>query len=160
MGLGRWGKLNSETEAQLRDLVRNRNDGEKLVEFYEQYDQNKIEDSVYQQHLDALAEGFALLEANLEDGSSFITGNTLTMADVIWAMKMLRLDECGYPFEKLYPAVYNWFGRIRERPAFKTGVMENHRGMNLAFRVKARVGNLLGIGLEKAVTRGVLCTQS
>jgi len=26
--------------------------------------------------------------------------------------------------------------------------------MNLAFRVKAHVENLLGIGLEKAVTRG------
>jgi len=154
-GLGRLGKLNSEEEAQLKALVRKGNDGEKLVEFYERYDQNEIEDSIYQGHLDALAEGFALLEAKLEDGRNFITGNTLTMADVIWAMKILRLDECGYPFKKHYPAVYNWFGRIRDRPAFKTGVMAKHQGMNLAFRVKARAENLLGIGLEKAVTRGV-----
>ncbi len=154
-GLGRFGKLNSEKEAQLKALVQKGNDGEKLVEFYERFNQNEIEDSIYQEHLDALAEGFALLEAKLEDGRSFITGSTLTMADVIWAMKILRLDECGYPFKKHYPAVYNWFGRIRDRPAFKTGVMENHQWMNRAFRIKARVENLLGIGLENAVTRGV-----
>ena len=70
-GLGRLGKLNAEKEALLRDLVGKGNDGEKLVEFYERYDQNQIEDSVYQEHLDALAEGFAQLEENLENGNSF-----------------------------------------------------------------------------------------
>ena len=92
-----------------------------------------------------------MLEKRLSDGRSFITGNTLSIADVIWVMKILRLDECGYPFKKCFPAVYSWFIRIRNRPAFISGVMGKHRAMNLAFRVKSRIENFLGKGLEKAV---------
>ena len=149
-GLGRLGRLNSKEETQLKALVNKGGDGEKLVEFYERYDRNEIEDSVYRQHLEALGDGFTMLEDRLSDGRSFIAGATLTVADVIWAMKTLRLDECGYPFEKLYPGVHGWFKRVTKRPAFKSGVMGKHRGMNLAFRVKSRVENALGIGLEKA----------
>ena len=80
-----------------------------------------------------------------------LTGASLTMADVIWAMKVLRLDECGYPFRPRYPAVHEWFGRIASRPSFQTGVMGRHRLLNRAFRIKSRVESWLGIGLQRAV---------
>ena len=152
-GLGRLGKLNPAEETQLRSLFTQNNDGEKLIEFYEKYDNNTIDDSIYQHHLAALADGFTTIESRLVDGRAFITGTTLTMADVIWAMKTLRLDECGYPFNEMYPAVHDWFNRIIARPAFRAGVMGKHSAMNLAFRIKSRTENLLGIGLAKAVRR-------
>jgi glutathione S-transferase len=156
-GLGRLGKLNSAEETQLRSLVSQNSDGdgdgEKLIEFYEKYDSGTIDDGIYQHHLAVLADGFATIESRLGDGRAFITGSTLTMADVIWVMKTLRLDECGYPFKTMYPAVYDWFNRIIARPAFRSGVMGKHSAMNLAFRIKSRIENLLGIGLANAVRR-------
>ncbi len=154
-GLGRLGMLNKKEEEQLKALVKQGNDQEQLVDFYVGYDRKAISDDVYQTHLDALAAGFTLLEKRLGEGRSFVAGNTLTMADVIWAMKVLRLDECGYPFSKCYPAVYEWFQRIEKRPAFQTGVMAKNRGFNRAFRFKSRVENMFGIGLEKAVMGGL-----
>jgi glutathione S-transferase len=154
-GLGRLGMLNQKEEEQLKMLVQQGGDGEQLVDFYSGYDEKTIPDAVYQQHLDALAAGFAMLEKRLDDGRHFVTGNTLTMADVIWAMKVLRLDECGYPFAKCYPAVFDWFQRIASRPAFTSGVMAKNRGFNRAFRFKSKLENVLGVGLEKAVVRGV-----
>ena len=150
-GLGRLGKLSQAEEIQLRSLVSQNSDGEKLIEFYEKYDNGTIDEGIYQHHLTALADGFATIESRLADGRAFVTGNTLTMADVIWAMKTLRLDECGYPFKEMYPAVHDWFNRIIARPAFKSGVMGRHNAMNLAFRIKSRTENLLGIGLANAV---------
>lgn len=148
-GLGRLGKLNKKEEAQLRELVSERDDGEGLVAFYSKYDNGSINDAVYEHHLRELHQGFALLEQRLQSGQAFITGQTLTMADVIWAMKVLRLDECGYPFPQLFPAVFEWFQRIHARPAFQSGVLGKHRFLNSAFRAKARVENMLGIGLRK-----------
>ena len=71
------------------------------------------------------------------------------MADVIWAMKTLRLTECGYPFATCFPKYFEWFQRISARPSFQEGVMGKHRFMSNAFRVKARVEHLLGIGLKR-----------
>ncbi len=75
------------------------------------------------------------------------------MADVIWAMKMLRLKECGYPFEERHPALNAWFLRIYNRPAFQSGVMGKHRALNRVFRLKAKVENLFGAGLATAVAK-------
>jgi len=150
-GFGRLGKLKAAEEAQLRELVALGPDEENLVEFYSRYDQDSIPDEVYIQHLTDLYQAFAALEQRFVDGRKFLTGDSLSIADVIWAMKVMRLDECGYPFATRHPQVLAWFIRIRNRPAFQQGVMSNHRGMNRAFRIKSRVENALGIGLKQAV---------
>ena len=77
------------------------------------------------------------------------------MADVIWAMKTLRLTECDYPFDELFPAYAAWFKRISERPSFQEGVMGKHRTMSKVMRIKANVEGLLGIGLKKEVLKRV-----
>jgi hypothetical protein len=67
--IGWLGKLNTKEEAQLRGMVQDGGDGEKLVEFYEGYDNGTIPDEVYSSHLNSLAEGFAELELKLSDRS-------------------------------------------------------------------------------------------
>ena len=150
-GLGRLAKLNRKENDKLRQLAKQGDDGENLVEFYEGYSNDTIEESVYVGHLRQLNEAFSMLEQRFDDGRPFITGQSLTMADVIWAMKALRLEECGYPFEAYYPGVYNWYQRMRARPSFQSGVMRKHKLFHGAFRVKARIETLLGIGLVKAM---------
>ncbi|WP_170287234.1 glutathione S-transferase family protein [Halioglobus maricola] len=152
----RWGlrglaRLSKEDEEQLRDLLKNGNDTEQLVNFYEGYDRQSIPETIYEEHLEKLNAAFRDHEHRLSDGRDFLTGSDLTMADVIWAMKTLRLIECGYPFEQCFPLYFAWFQRISQRPSFREGVMGKHRLMSSAFKFKARLENLLGIGLKREV---------
>ena len=79
--------------------------------FYQGYDAQSIPEAIYVQHLEQLTEAFGGLEARLADGRAFLTGDSLTMADIIWAMKTLRLLECDYPFDQCFPAYAAWFRR-------------------------------------------------
>ncbi|MEP1470154.1 MAG: glutathione S-transferase family protein [Halieaceae bacterium] len=152
----RWGlrglaRLSKKDEEQMRELLKGSSDDEKLVEFYEGYDNQTIPDSVYESHLVKLNEAFAKHEARFSDGRKFLTGDSITMADVIWAMKTLRLSECDYPFGECFPAYAAWYQRIASRPSFKEGVMGKHKFMSAAFKVKGKVENVLGIGLKREV---------
>ena len=156
----RWGlrglaRLSRKEEQHLKDLLSDAPDGEQLISFYEGYDSQAIPDAVYEEHLKKLTEAFAMHEARLEGGQSFIAGGELTMADVIWAMKTLRLIECNYPFDELFPAYAAWFKRISSRPSFVEGVMGKHKLMSSAFRMKAGVEQLFGIGLKQEVLKHV-----
>jgi len=75
------------------------------------------------------------------------------MADVIWAMKTLRLTECDYPFQQCFPRYHEWYQRIYNRPSFQQGVMGKHKLMSGAFRAKAKVEHLMGIGLKREVLK-------
>ncbi len=156
----RWGlrglaRLSKKDEQQLRDLLKGGNDAEQLVNFYEGYDSQSIPEAVYEEHLEKLNTAFQDHEQRLSDGRKFLTGDDLTMADVIWAMKTLRLIECDYPFEQCFPRYFAWFQRISHRPSFREGVMGKHRFMSSAFKVKAKVENLLNIGLKREVLKRV-----
>ena len=156
----RWGlrglaRLSAKEESQLHELLKDSQDGEQLASFYEGYDSQTIPDAVYIDHLDKLNAAFARHEQRLQDGRKFLTGDSLTMADIIWAMKTLRLTECDYPFEQCYPAYAAWFKRVSSRPSFQEGVMGKHKFMSTAFRAKASIENLLGIGLKREVLKRV-----
>jgi glutathione S-transferase len=156
----RWGlrglaRLSNKEEQHLRDLLKNSEDGEQLASFYEGFDSRSIPDAVYVEHLEKLNEAFRCQEQRLQDGRLFLTGDDLTMADIIWAMKTLRLSECDYPFGQCFPAYAAWFKRVSNRPSFRQGVMAKHRFMSTAFRAKASVEHLLGVGLKREVLKRV-----
>ena len=152
-GLGRLGKLNANDEENLRRLE---TDGspEHLVSFYERYDRGQIEEATFAEHLAALEGGYATLERLLSaDGRPFLTGDSFTIADIIWSLKVLRIEECGYPFAANFPALFAWYGRVTNRPAFKEGVMSRHTAMSRTFKLKAAAANLMGHGLKQASRR-------
>ena len=156
----RWGlrglaRLSTKEEGQLRELLADGADGEQLATFYAGWDSKTIPEAVYVEHLESLNGAFRDLETRLDDGRAFLTGEHLTMADVIWAMKVLRLTECGYPFAPCFPQVQAWFERLSNRPSFTQGVMGRHRLMSRGFRIKASIENLMGIGLKREVLRRV-----
>lgn len=156
----RWGlrglaRLSGKEEQHLRELLKDGADDERLVSFYEGYDQRSIPEAVYVEHLEKLNTAYSNLEKRLQDGRRFLTGDDLTMADIIWAMKTLRLTECDYPFGECFPACSAWFERVANRPAFREGVMGKHRFTSTAFRAKARIEHLMGIGLKREVLKRV-----
>ncbi len=150
-GLGRLGRLNAKEEAKLKSLLNDAADDEQLIDFYSGFDNNSIDEKIYYDHLSRLYAAFNEQEDKFADGRTFLTGNRLTMADVLWAMKILRLKECGYPFEKQHPKVNAWFMRMYNRPAFQSGVLGKHKALNRVFKFKASIENLFGVGLAKAV---------
>ena len=154
----RWGlrglaRLSGKEEANLKDLLNDKPDGESLLDFYQGYDQKSIPEDVYLGHLEKLNSAFAAHEKRLDDGRQFLIGDSLSMADVIWAMKTLRLTECDYPFEQCFPNYYKWYQRISNRPAFQEGVMGKHKLMSGAFQAKAKLEHLMGIGLKREVLK-------
>ena len=151
-GLKNMAKLNEDEERNLAQLEAV-DSPEKLTEFYTQYDRDEISAETYLGHLHALEDGYGHLEALLSDGRPFLIGDQLTMADIIWSIKVLRIWECGYPFKRNYPHLYKWYRRIKKRPGFRDGVMGKHKLLSRFFRVKAVFENLTGQGITRVVAR-------
>lgn len=149
-GLRSLGKLSAREEAQLIKLE-NENSPEKMVEFYTGFDSDRIPQEVYLDHLRRLETGYLRLEKLLNsDARPFLTGASLTPADIIWSLKVLRIGECGYPFAAHFPALQEWFLRISKRDSFREGVMGKNRMLSGAMRAKGRLENALGFGLKQA----------
>ncbi len=149
-GLGRLGKLNAATEQRLRELER-AGSPEQLAAFYAGFNRDAIDAREYLAHLRALENGYAEQERRLHgDGRPYLSGDTFTMADIIWCMNVMRILECGYPFSARYPQLSAWFDRVRARPAFRDGVMRHHRGMHHLFRAKAALERWFGRGIRRA----------
>jgi hypothetical protein len=73
------------------------------------------------------------------------------VADGLWVMKVMRLDECGYPFAELYPWVGEWFQRVSQKELFRAGVMGHHHTWHRGFKIKVAFESVLGLGLKKVV---------
>jgi glutathione S-transferase len=152
-GLGRLGKLGAKEEAALRALER-KDSPEKLVHFYAGFDSDSIDAATYEAHLEALETAYGDLDRTLRsDGRAFLTGDSFSTADILWSLKILRILECGYPFRRNFPALFDWYQRVTRRPGFQAGVLARHRTMSNAFKVKAAIENLFGVGLARASRR-------
>ncbi len=147
-GFGRMAKTNEATLATVRRLEQN-GSPEQLGDFYAKFNSDAIDDDVYLQHLRALESGWGAQEQRLADGRPFLTGNSFSKADIIWAIKVLRIFECGYPFKQNFLALFEWFIRIQRRPGFQQGVMRRHKTMGRMFLVKSTIENLFGQGIRK-----------
>jgi glutathione S-transferase len=148
-GYGKMAKTDAETEAVLQRLERE-GSPEQLTEFYTQFNKDAIAEETFLMHLRDLEEGYQAQETRLlSDGRQYLVGSTFSIADIIWAIKVLRLTECGYPFKQRFPALSAWYSRIQSRPGFKDGVMANNRLLHRVFRLKAGLANVLGNGIGR-----------
>lgn len=152
-GLGRLAMLNQKERESLEHLATQGVDGENLVSFYDAYSTRTIPESVFETHLTNLYHAFQILDTQMGDGRLYLMGDDLTIADIFWSMKVLRLVETGYPFAVHHPRLYQWYERIYQRPAFQNEVMGKHRVANRLFRTKAKIETVFGKGLSQALTK-------
>ncbi len=88
-GLGKIGKINADYEKTVQRLEA-RGSPEKLADFYSKFNNNEIDEATNLQHLQALEAGWAAQAQRLQDGRAFLTGESFSKADIIWAIKTLR----------------------------------------------------------------------
>jgi len=146
---GGLGKLNKEQVKILQELEK---DGspEQLVSFYDQFNNDSISRELYEHHLQLLETGFSEFENQLRsDNRPWICGDTFTMADIVWTIKMLRIKDCGYPFDKNYPLLTGWYNRATARQGFIEGVWRDVKLSSSMFRTKARIANLFNAGIAQ-----------
>ena len=154
-GLGRLAMLNRKERESLEGLATQGDDGENLVSFYDAFSRRKIPHDVFEAHLVELFRAFQSLDAQISDGRQYLIGDELTIADVFWSMKVLRLIETGYPFAAHHPRLYQWYEHIYARPAFQNEVMGKNRMNNRFFRAKATIENAFGKGLSQALNKAL-----
>ncbi len=148
-GLGRLGRTSAAEEETIAKLERSESP-EQLLAFYQRYNRGTIDEGVFLGHLAALEAGWGAQEARLAgDGRPFLTGGQFSRADILWAVKMQRIVECGYPFAARFPHLHAWFRRMQARPPFAQGVMGPNRVFHHGFRLKAAIENFLGFGIAR-----------
>ena len=81
----------------------------------------KQDKAAIQGHVKALGERYAVLERQLE-GRAFLLGDKLSMADIINGATLYRYYEMEIERPAL-PRLAAWYERLKERPAYRKGVM-------------------------------------
>ena len=147
--LGGMAKLSASQQAELR-RIDSPDSPEQLTEFYRRFSSGEISEDTFTGHVANLTRGFREVEALLAEGRDWLCGQTFSMADVIWAVKVQRIDEAGYPFAHSFPRLESWFDRVRARPGFQEAIGRDLGAASRFMRVRGAVQNLLGRGLRSA----------
>ncbi len=149
--LGGIAKLSPSKQAELQ-RIDSPDSPEKLAEFYRRFSTGDISEDEFAGHVSNLTEGFREVETLLADGRTWLCGETFTMADIIWTVKVQRIDEAGYPFATSFPLLAAWFDRARARPGFKEAIGRDLGVLSTFLRVRAAVQNVFGRGLQGLAT--------
>lgn len=150
--LGGLAKLSPRKQAELQ-RIDSPDSPERLADFYRRFSNGEISEEAYAGHVASLTEGFREVEGLLSDGRTWLCGETFSMADVIWAVKTLRIDEAGYPFADAFPRLEAWFTRVRTREGFREAIGRDLGAAARFMRMRGAVQNLLGRGLRTASAR-------
>jgi glutathione S-transferase len=149
--LGGLAKLSPTKQAELQ-RIDSPDSPDRLADFYRRFSNGEISNEEFAGHVASLTEGFREVEALLEDGRSWLCGEDFSMADIIWVVKVQRIDEAGYPFAKSFPRVKAWFDRARSRPGFQEAIARDLGVTSRFLRARGAVQNLLGRGLRSVAT--------
>jgi glutathione S-transferase len=149
--LGGLAKLSPRKQAELQ-RIDSPDSPEQLADFYRRFSNGEISEDAFAGYVASLTEGFREVEALLADGRAWLCGETFAMADIIWAVKVQRIDEAGYPFARSFPQISAWFDRVRSRPGFQEAIGRDLGAASRFLRVRGAVQNLLGRGLQSAAT--------
>lgn len=152
--LGGLAKLGDRKLAEL-DRIDSPDSPERLADFYRRFSKGNISEAEFADHVARLTKGFEEVEGLLDDGRRWLCGERLSMADVIWTVKVHRLDEAGYPFAASFPGLRAWFDRASARESFHEAIGRDTGAASRFMRVRGAVQNLLGRGLRSLARQPV-----
>ncbi len=99
--------------------VGGKKDGRRDVEigFWETYAKEGISDAVAKKAAGNFRKAFGDIDGRLAK-STYVLGDQLSVADIAWFIYVNRLEHAGYPFERLHPNLWKWYGKLLARPEF------------------------------------------
>lgn len=152
---GRLGRTTPAQEALLLALEPE-SSREQLGAFYASYNRARFAEDVYVGHLRKVEDGFEHLEGRLSRSDSWLVGDDFSLADIVWACKMQRIVDCGYPFGRVFPVVARWFRRVTARPSFREAIWRDVWLPSRLFRARSALFNAFGAGISSvACSRGL-----
>ncbi|MGB7184741.1 MAG: glutathione S-transferase family protein [Burkholderiaceae bacterium] len=111
------------------------------IEFWETVARDGITDDAVRQSAAKFRVALTDLNNRL-DVSAYLLGEQLSVLDIAWYVYVNRLVTCGYPVERLHPAVSTWFAGLNARddfarevqppPALAKAIAQNHARQQLA----------------------------
>lgn len=88
------------------------------VEFWKRANAQGITDDQVAGSARRFYSAFNNLNETLKE-SSFVAGQSLSVADIAWYIYAVRLVTAGYPLCEFHTHVADWFARIHQRPEFR-----------------------------------------
>jgi glutathione S-transferase len=85
------------------------------IKFWEAVAENGITDAAVQKSAQRFRAALDELDQKLI-GAAYLMGAEFSILDIAWVIYLNRLVRCGYPLERLHPAVNSWFWPLRELP--------------------------------------------
>jgi len=149
--LGGIAKLSAKKQQEVQRLD-SPDSPDQLADFYRRFSNGEISEEAFAEHVSRLGEGFTEVERLLGDERSWLCGAEFSMADVLWAVKVVRISEAGYPFATAFPRLQAWFDRVRARPTFQEAIGGDLGVASKFLRARGAVQNLLGRGLQQLAT--------
>ena len=148
----RAGKLDDAQLKSLRQLEKS-DSPEQLGEFYGRYTAGSYSEQIFIEHLRAVEQGFAEIDAMLADGRPWLLGTDFSLADIMWTLKLMRLWEIRYPFARHFPALGAWYERATARRGFREGVWPDTKKMSRVIRAWSGAAHVLGRGVSAHARR-------
>ena len=91
------------------------------IGFWETYAKEGITDEVATKAAANFKRVFGEIDARLAS-RPYILGDTLSAVDIAWFIYTNRLEHAAYPFERLHPNLWAWYGKLLQRPEFANEV--------------------------------------
>ena len=85
------------------------------IKFWETAAENGITDAAVQKSAQRFRAALNELNQKLIE-TPYLMGDEFSVLDIAWIIYVNRLVRCGYPLERLHPAVNSWFWPLREIP--------------------------------------------
>ena len=102
----------------------------KEIAYWSNYGESRVLDEDARASVSALRAALGRLDDRLSQ-STYLAGQTLSIADIAWFVMANRMQIAGYPLARLHPRVMAWYGRLGKRPhwAEETAAPDLFRGM-------------------------------
>lgn len=99
--------------------VGGKKDGRRDIEigFWEAYAKHGITDEAARTSAGNFRKAFGDIDARLAR-TPYVLGDRMSVADIAWFIYVNRLEHAAYPFARLHPHVWAWYGKLLAHPGF------------------------------------------
>jgi glutathione S-transferase len=85
------------------------------ISYWEEFEAHGISDDAVRISVGRLRDAFSDLNDTL-NGSTYVSGKALSVADIAWFVYVHRVQLSGYPLARMHESLYEWYTRLARVP--------------------------------------------